>query len=609
MQRKYTLYCVVIFFSFYFQLVISQDQQKADDLIGLYESGTYKEEEFDILKKIAFYTTNLDTKLHYAEILIAKGTENGRIEMLQSGYSNKGDALQSKGDFVEANDAYFKSLDYSNQLKDEKLISGVTISIANTYSMSGDTENAQTYYDKGIGILRKFNDSINLGSALLNAGDEYFNNGNYKKALAYFKESGAIFERIDYPIGKAYNLGNVGMVYAELGQDELAEKNMNEAIAILEKLQDYYPISVYLTYLADIYDKKNNLPRAIKYAQRSLQLASNYGLKEQISEANLKLSEFYEKAGQKITAYEYFKNHITYRDSVMNIEKVKQLAKLRTDNEIAQQKIQSDNEIAQKQIQLNLLNQQKKNQRITIYATILATFLTGMLAFGLFKRYRFIKETNVIIERERERSDNLLLNILPEETAIELKNNGKVEAKRFDSVTVLFTDFKGFSAFAEQLSPEELVASVDFYFTKFDAIIESYGLEKIKTVGDSYMCAAGLPFPTENHAYKMVMAAIEINKFVNDIKIQNPESKTHYEVRIGINTGPVVAGVVGSKKFAYDIWGDSVNIASRMESSSEPGRINISEFTYELVKDEIQCEYRGEIEVKNRGMLKMYFVC
>jgi class 3 adenylate cyclase len=138
--------------------------------------------------------------------------------------------------------------------------------------------------------------------------------------------------------------------------------------------------------------------------------------------------------------------------------------------------------------------------------------------------------------------------------------------------------------------------------------MEKYGLEKIKTIGDSYMCAGGLPFATEDHAQKMVYAAFEIIAFVEESKKINGATHTHFDIRIGINTGPVVAGVVGSKKFSYDIWGDTVNVASRMESMSQPGRINISEKTYALIKNDFKCTYRGEIEAKNKGKLKMYFV-
>jgi len=268
--------------------------------------------------------------------------------------------------------------------------------------------------------------------------------------------------------------------------------------------------------------------------------------------------------------------------------------------------LRTEFEVSKKQIEVDLLHQQKKNQQIIVIAAIIALILICLLAFGMYRRYKFIRETNHIIENERNRSEKLLLNILPKETANELKLNGKVKAKRFESVTVLFTDFKGFTNYAEQLSPEVLVETIGSYFSKFDEIMEKYGLEKIKTVGDAYMCAGGLPFPTENHAFKMISAAFEIVDFVNQAK--NTAVNQGFDIRIGINTGPVVAGVVGTKKFAYDIWGDTVNIASRMESNSAPGKINISENTYALIKEKCACEYRGEIEVKNRGRLKMYFV-
>jgi class 3 adenylate cyclase len=356
--------------------------------------------------------------------------------------------------------------------------------------------------------------------------------------------------------------------------------------------------------MSDIYLKQNDWNSSLSYAKRSLELAKKYGLKEQIGASNLKLSQLYEKAGNKGESLKYFKNHIAYRDSVTNLKSVQQMADLRTNYEVSQKQIEVD--LLQKDSEILQLKQKK--QRNIIYATVFSSFLIFLLALGLFRRYQFIKKTNHIIEKERNRSDNLLLNILPEETAYELKQSGKVQAKRFDSVTVLFTDFEGFTHYAEKLSPEKLVESVDFYFSKFDAIMEKYGLEKIKTVGDAYMCAGGLPFPTEDHAYKMVLAAFEIAEFVNESKKQHSPDQTRFEIRIGISTGPLVAGVVGIKKFAYDIWGDTVNIASRMETNSEPGKVNISEYTYQIVKDFFDCEYRGEIEVKNRGMMKMYFV-
>ena len=201
-------------------------------------------------------------------------------------------------------------------------------------------------------------------------------------------------------------------------------------------------------------------------------------------------------------------------------------------------------------------------------------------------------------------------NILPDETAQELKEKGSVAAKKFDAVSVLFTDFKGFTKYSESLTPEKLVESIDFYFSKFDEIIEKHGLEKIKTVGDAYMCAGGLPFPSKDHAYKITLAALEIVDFVKKSMENLSLEKAKLEIRVGINTGSVVAGVVGTRKFAYDIWGDTVNVASRMESSGAVSKVNISESTYNLIKDNtaFTFEFRGEIEAKGKGKVNMYFV-
>jgi class 3 adenylate cyclase len=281
----------------------------------------------------------------------------------------------------------------------------------------------------------------------------------------------------------------------------------------------------------------------------------------------------------------------------MNIDNIQKMADLRTDFEVSQ-----------KQIEVDLAEQRSRNQRNISIATAIGLIMFLLMAIGLYRRNRFIRRTKRIIEIEKERSDNLLLNILPEETAQELKQEGKVKARKYEAVTVLFSDFKGFTSYSENLSPEALVETVDFYFSRFDAIVKKHRLEKIKTIGDAYMCAGGLRDDNEDHAMRMVLAATEIVEFVEQTKNDISAAQMTFDIRIGINTGPVVAGVVGTDKFAYDIWGDTVNVASRMESNSEPGKINISENTYELVKDEFRCTYRGEIEVKNRGGLKMYFV-
>jgi len=595
-HHSYFAFSILAAFLLLIQLnIIAQNQNLADSLINVYESGLF-EDELDILKQISEDETDPNKSLEYSNLLIKKAPIDS-FQKLEGAYLQKGNSLARIGETSNALKAYFKSLDYANRINDESGVASLMIQIAGAYTSMEDSKNAVLYYKKGIQSLRKINDSIKIASSLLNIGDLYIENGILDSALIYTSEALHIFNIRNYPIGIAYGLGNSGMIYALQGKDKLAEENIQEAIEILVELMDYYPVSVYLTYMSDIYLRKNDYDMAINYANRSLELAAEYGLKEQISDANLKLFELHQQEGNFKESIDYLQNYYIYRDSVLNIEAVEEMADLRTNYEVSQ-----------KQSEVDLLDQQKKNQQLISLASGIGLVLIIVVAIGLYRRNNFINKAKLLVENEKERSDLLLRNILPEQTAQELKDRGQVQAKRFDSVSVMFTDFKGFTQNSANLSPEELVDSINYYYSKFDDIIEKHGLEKIKTVGDAYMCAGGLPFPTKDHPIQMVEAALEIAAFVNESKKADPDAMTRFDIRIGINTGPVVAGVVGKKKFAYDIWGDTVNIASRMESTSEPGKVNISDNTYQLIKDQYQCSYRGEIDAKNKGMMKMYFV-
>jgi adenylate cyclase len=205
------------------------------------------------------------------------------------------------------------------------------------------------------------------------------------------------------------------------------------------------------------------------------------------------------------------------------------------------------------------------------------------------------------LQKEKEKSDELLLNILPHEIAEELKSTGGAVAKQYNNVSVLFTDFVNFTGISENLTPIELVSEIHHNFTIFDNIIEKHGLEKIKTIGDAYLAVCGLPIDNPLHAENTINAAIEIRDYL-------ATHKGKFQIRIGIHSGPVIAGIVGVKKYAYDIWGDTVNTAARMEQNSDSGKINISESTYELVKDKFTFQHRGKISAKNKGEIDMYYV-
>lgn len=312
-------------------------------------------------------------------------------------------------------------------------------------------------------------------------------------------------------------------------------------------------------------------------------------------------------------------------------QNAKQIDSLETDVKVLDQEVENltqakmEAELRSKDLEIENqkraleLNEQKlalseeKNQKNILYG-ILA--LIGLLSFfaiiGFLQKRRankMLAQKNEVIASEKQKSEDLLLNILPVPVANELKETGHTTVDSFAEATVMFTDFKGFTGFAERQSAEEVVSILDFCFKAFDAIIASKSIEKIKTIGDAYLCVSGVPNRNPNHANDILEAAVEFQRFITDTARKYAEDgKEFFQMRIGIHSGPLVAGVVGSKKFAYDIWGDTVNIAARMEQAGAAGRVNVSETVYENLKSDYIFEYRGEVEAKNKGEMKMYFL-
>ncbi len=585
-------FIVMFFLSF---SLFSQDQQLADSLESIYIKGAFEEEyRLQLIEQLAIQHHHNEAKIKYSNELLALAKEMDSSQFFYTAYLEKGNAYYQLGEMPEAIDNFLMAGDIAIKNNDSIRLASIYGSVANVFEELGNLETGVSFYKKSIDIFKNNlftkNDTLKFATSKMNLGYSYIELNKPDSALIYLDESETLFRQINDTILLAYNQLNKGTVYA-LKKDYLnAEKNINKAFPVIEKKGHFGVMCQTLIEISEIYFVKNEIERASEFAYRSLDLAKEHNLKSEISRASLQLSKIYHQTGNDKQAMVFYKNHIIYRDSVTNLSSFQEIANMRTEFEVAQKQT----EIDLKQSEVELLNQQKTNQKVLIFTMIVILGMTGLY-------YRNIS-------KEKKRSDDLLLNILPTKTAEELKDSGKVQAKKFESVTVMFTDFTAFTKHSQTLTPEVLVKSVDFYFSKFDAIIDRYGLEKIKTIGDAYMCAGGLPFKTDDHAKKMVKAAMEIASFIKASKDKELGNIAHFEIRIGINTGPVVAGVVGSKKFAYDIWGDTVNVAARMESNSESGMINISENTYALVKNDFECEYRGEIDVKNKGMMKMYYV-
>ena len=514
--------------------------------------------------------------------------------------NNLGSIYYSQGSNVKALDYYLRSLSISEKLNDPLRISTSLLNIGGLYAEMNNFDKALEYYNKFNDYRDELNDSQFNVAYLMGVGEVYYEKGLYNLTLNYYQEALASNQDITK---RADNLIKLGKVLLKKNDKQNSIEYLNEAYEVAQLNNQQLQMVQALEGLGEVY-MQDNFEKALKSFKEAEKLAKEIEANDELRDVYQGMSKAYALNKDYKNAFKYKGLYIAQKDSLFN---------LKTDDKI--RGLQFDFDLEKKEDQIGLLEKEaqiqqlkEKKQQDIIYGSVIAIFLVFLLALGLYRRYNFIKQTNRIIEEEKNRSDRLLHNILPEETALELKQNGKVQAKKFDAVTVLFTDFKGFTEFAKNLSPEELVSSVDYYFSKFDEIMEKYGMEKIKTIGDAYMAAGGLPFQTNDHPFKMILAAFEIIQFIEASKQNKEKDITTFDIRIGINTGPIVAGVVGIHKFAYDIWGDTVNVASRMETLSNPGRINISENTYELVKDVFQCKYRGEIEVKNRGMMKMYFV-
>ena len=390
-------------------------------------------------------------------------------------------------------------------------------------------------------------------------------------------------------------LNNIANTYKNKKEYDLAIRYAQESLKIAREANDDYPLPFVYSTLCEIYTRLNRLPEALEYGQKCLDIAEANADLETLKIAQMNLSDIYERKGDMAAALRYFKGYITARDSITNEEK---------NREITRRSLQFDFD-KREAVAAAELSRQKTVRNAFIGGFVLMLALAGLI----FRSFRREQHTKTIIALEKQKSDDLLLNILPATAAEELKTKGHSDARLFDHATVLFSDFKDFTRVSERVSPAELVKMIDLYFSEFDRIVTRHGIEKIKTVGDAYVCANGLNQAGTDRPQAVVQAAIEIQAFVSKFKADADRAGQPFsECRIGLHTGPVVAGVVGLKKFTYDIWGDTVNVAARMEQNGAPGRINVSEDTHGLVRDDFFCQYRGKIEAKNKGEINMYFV-
>ncbi len=548
----------------------------------------------------------LDDALNYnqqsLEINLAIGNKKGSA----TSYNNIGLIFFNQGKIPDALDYYNRALWNYEAIDNKEGISTTFLNIASVYREQKEFHKAFEYYNKSHKLNLSAGDKFGLGYSYNSLAGLYEDINQLDSAISNYEKALIIREEIEDKLGISYVLKNMGIIYRKLGDTVLAIRYLEKSLSGFKSLQNKWGMAVVLNQLGAIYLNSGNELLALKYLTNSLDIAKQLGYPVDISNAASNLMKLYKKQSNWKEAFMMSEYYSKMKDSVINENNLKESIRSQFSFEYerreAHLKAKHDIESAISNVELKRSHQQK-------VFLIGALIMTCLFTYSIFLQKKKISRSKKTIEQEKKRSDDLLLNILPEEVAEELKEKGSVDAKFFDQVTVMFTDFEAFTKLSEKLSPKQLVSEIDYCFKAFDNIITKHNIEKIKTIGDSYMCVGGLPVENSTNAIDIVTAALEIQEFMQNHIIERQKVLNEIvEIRIGIHSGSVVAGIVGIKKFAYDIWGDTVNIASRMEASGLANKVNISKSTYELVKDNFDCIYRGKIEAKNKGLFDMYFV-
>lgn len=538
--------------------------------------------------------------------------EQHQLQLLKGDlYNNYSITLSIKGEMGESIEYALNALSIFEQSGDSARLAKIYNNLGSRYSEIDFEEIALNYYLKAAAINEVKNDTRRLVYNFGNIGLLYYDLGDYDNALLYITKSLDLQDTVNNRLDYSTSLHHLALVYRNMQNYEKALSYEQRAYKIAREIDDDLGLISILRGLAAIKKETGDPEAALEYLQKSMRFARESGARSFLVNIYEDISEVYADLNQFQHAFQYKSLYNLMKDSLQWVEKNKALAIIQ---QFETDKKQREIQLLTKDSEIQKLNIRRQKAIRNSVGTV--GILLLILAVLILHRYRYVRRTNnelaeknLIINNEKDRSDKLLLNILPAETAEELKLNGFAEARQFDMVTVLFTDFVGFTKVSETLSAKELVNEIDLCYKNFDRIISDHNIEKIKTIGDSYMCAGGLPVPNTTNPADTVKAALRIQQFMLDLKAARDKAGLPcFEIRIGVHTGPVIAGVVGTKKYQYDIWGDTVNLASRMESSGEPGKVNISQTTREHVKDQFRCVYRGKIMAKNKGSLDMYFI-
>jgi class 3 adenylate cyclase len=514
-----------------------------------YEQSDYPKAFESYFKSLKIYEELNDKK--------AIATNSGNIGIIYSDQS----------DYPKALEYYFKALKINEELNDKRGIAINSGNIGNIYAYQSDYPKALDYYFKALKINEELNDKRGIAINSGNIGSIYTYQSDYPKALEYYFKALKINKELNYKSGITYNLENIGELYIKLSEDTIYDKihETNELVGLTKEI---------------------NLKKGIEYLFSSEKICKEINDLKLLKTISQNLYDGYKRQGNYLKALEYHEQYKTMQDSVFNIEKAKKFATLEAKRET---------QLKEKEIE---------RQKAVINANKWQLFgsLSVILLLIVFSFFVFL---------ERRKSEKLLLNILPLKIAKRLKKKENTIADSFDSASVVFIDIVDFTKSSTGIDPKRVVEVLNVLYTKLDKIAQKYGLEKIKTIGDCYMAASGIPEIRNDNAEMAAKFALES---MNLLKDYDTGGGVLINFRCGVDCGPVVAGVIGENKFIYDLWGDAVNTASRMESNGVAGKIQVTERFKEKITNieqgisNIEFEERGEIEIKGKGMMKTYFL-
>lgn len=515
---------------------------------------------------------------------------------------------EKQGSYSQAVDYHQRSLKLAKELGDKRAVAFSLNNIGEILNGQGSIPEALDYFTRSLALLEELGDKQWIANALMNIGMCYANLGEYSRVFDYYQHSQEYYQEAGDKRGIIQCLHVIGQAHYALKDIPRALSFYGQSLAKSEDIDYKRGAVLSLTDMGNIYYDLKDHHRSLEYCKRSIRLAEEMGALELQRDAFDCIYRNYREMGNMRQALYSLEKLNAFDDSLKRLETARSLQQMKMNFEAFQDSIvRAETQRRVKETYEEEAQQNKMVRNISIGTGLFFLLLAG----GYYSRWRYVRRSKVIIEKEKIRADKLLLNILPEEITEELKENGKVGAREFNNVAVLFTDFVDFTAISEKLSAVELVQEINTCFEAFDGIIGKYHVEKIKTIGDSYMAAGGLPVPSADAARNTVLAALEMQQFIATRKaLKAASGETAFEMRAGIHSGPVVAGIVGVKKFQYDIWGDTVNTASRIENKGEAGQVNISRSIRELIKDDPQfiCTPRGMIAIKGKGEVEMYFV-